>query len=523
MSSGIQTLSRIGAIRAAKAQKSRSVPKTIPAPVGGWNKRDALADMGESDAVTLTNLFPTPTAVLARSGFSQWATGFPTQVETVMAYAGSTTNKLLGISGGSVYDASSNGAVGATALSGLSNSRWQYINIATPGGNFLEMCNGVDGVYTFDGTTWTSRNGAITGVTPQNLIGINAHKNRVWFIEVGTLKAWYLPVQSITGAASALDLSAFASRGGYLMAMMTWTIDAGYGVDDLAVFITSNGEAIVYRGTDPSSASTWALVGVFWIGSPVGRRCFVKYKGDALIITQDGLFPLSGALQSSRLNPRVALTDKIQYAMSSAVTSYGTNFGWQILPYPKQNMLVMNIPVTTGNSQQQYVMNTITGAWCNFTGWNANCFELYQDDLYFGRSNYVGKAWSSQSDNGGAIFLDGLQAFSTYGSAGQVKRFTMMRPTVLIDSVQTINAGMNIDFDLSSPASAIGTVSFSGSTWDTGTWDSATWTDALTVSKQWQGCVGVGYYGAPHIQANLNGANMQWVSTDVVMEAGGIL
>lgn len=518
-----QTLQRIRSLRAAKAQKARSIPQTLPAPVGGWNKRDALADMAEDDAVNLTNLFPTPTAVLARSGFTQFATGFGAQVETVMAYSGSTTNKLLGIAGGSVYDASAGGAVGAAALSGLTNSRWQYVNVATPGGNFIEMCNGADGVYTFDGTTWTNQSGSITGVTAANLIGINTHKNRVWFIEVGTLKAWYLPVQSISGAANALDLSSFAKRGGYLMAMGTWTIDAGYGLDDMAVFVTSNGEVIVYRGTDPSSASTWALVGIFWIGSPIGRRCLMKWSGDLLIITQDGLMPMSRAIQSSRTNPKVALTDKIQFAVSQAVSSFGANFGWQIMQFPKENMLLLNVPLTVGNSQQQYVMNTISGSWCNFQGWNANCWELYQDDIYFGGNAYIGKAWNTQMDDNGSIFIDGLQAFSFYKNPGQVKRFTMIRPTMLIDSTQTINAGMNIDFDQSAPASAIGTVTFSGATWDSGVWDSGLWTDTLTVSKQWQGCTGVGYYAAPHIQANLSGANMQWVSTDVVMEAGGIL
>ena len=67
---------------------------------------------------------------------------------------------------------------------------------------------------------------------------------------------------SVGGAAQVLDLSSIAKYGGHLVDLDTWTIDAGYGVDDNLVFITSNGEVIVYRGTDPSSAATWALAGV---------------------------------------------------------------------------------------------------------------------------------------------------------------------------------------------------------------------------------------------------------------------
>lgn len=503
--------------------KNRASSSSIAAPVGGLNARDSIADMDEKDAVILTNFFPSTTSVNLRGGYSKFSTGYGAQVESVLAYSGGATNKLFGIAGGSVYDATAGGAVGAAALTGLTNSRWQYINVATAGGNFIEMCNGADSVYTFDGTTWTDRSGAITGVTSSNLIGINLHKNRVWFVEKNTLKAWYLPTQSITGAANALDLSAFAVHGGYLMAMATWTIDAGYGVDDMAVFITSNGDILVYRGTDPSSASTWSLVGVWWLGSPVGRRCYMKYKGDVLIITQDGLIPLSGALQSSRLNPRVALTDKISYAISAAVTNYSGNFGWDIETFPKQNALLLNVPVSTNSNQQQYVMNTITGMWCSFTGWQANCFELYQDDLYFGGTNFIAKAWTTNADAGGAIPGAGLQAFSYFGSPAQLKRFTMMRPTFYASSPPSANGQINVDFDQSPSTATLATANAIGGLWDVGTWDSAVWGAGLELSRQWQGAAGVGYCGAPNITTSTNSIDLQWIATDVVYERGGIL
>lgn len=509
--------------RKALIARNRAQSRSLPAPVGGWNARDSIADMDEKDAVILTNFFPSTTSVNLRGGYSKYATGFGAQVETVISYAGGATNKLFGIAGGSVYEATAGGAVGAAALSGLTNSRWQYINVATAGGNFVEMCNGSDSVYTFDGTTWTDRSAAITGVTSSNLIGINLHKNRVWFIEKNTLKAWYLPTQSITGAANALDLSAFAVHGGYLQAMATWTMDAGYGVDDMAVFITSQGDVLVYRGTDPSSASTWALVGVWWLGSPIGRRCYIKYKGDVLLITQDGLLPLSGALQSSRLNPRVALTDKIQYAVSNAVTNYASNFGWEIETFPKQNALFLNVPVSTNANQQQYVMNTITGMWCNFTGWQANCFELYNDDLYFGGTNFIGKAWNTNADAGQAIPGAGLQAFSYFDSPAQVKRFTMIRPTFYASSPPAVNGQINVDFDQSPSTATLAAATAIGGVWDTGLWDTAIWGAGLELSRQWQGTSGVGYCGAANINTNTNSIDLQWIATDIVFEKGAIL
>lgn len=503
--------------------KNRASSRSIPSPVGGWNARDSIADMDEKDAVILTNFFPSTTSVDLRGGYSQWSTGYGAQVESVLAYAGAATNKLFGIAGGSIYEATAGGPVGAAAVTGLANSRWQYLNIATPGGNFIEMCNGVDGVYTFNGTNWTDQSANITGVTAANLININTHKNRLWFIEKNTLKAWYLPVQSITGAANALDLSSFCPHGGFLMAMGTWTIDAGYGVDDMAVFITSQGDCLVYRGTDPSSASTWALVGVWWLGSPIGRRCMVKYKGDLLIITQDGLLPLSGALQSSRLNPRVALTDKIQDATSTAVTNYGSNFGWQAIPFPKQNALILNVPLNANANQQQYVMNTITGMWCNFSAWNANCFELFNDSLYFGGTNYIAKAWDTFADAGQAIPTMGLQAFSYFDSPAELKRFTMVRPTFFASSPPSVNGQVNVDFDKNPATAMLSVASNVGGTWDSATWDSGIWGADLELSRLWQGATGVGYCGAPNINTNTLGIQLQWIATDIVFEKGAIL
>lgn len=509
--------------------KSRATSTSLPAPVGGWNARDSIADMDPKDAVILTNFFPSTTSVNLRGGYAQFSTGYGAQVETVISYNGPTADKLFGIAGGAVYDATAGGAVGAAAITGLTNSRWQYVNITTSGGSFIEMCNGADNVYTFNGTTWTDQGAAITGVTSSELVGINVHKNRVWFIQNATLKAWYLPVQSITGAAAALDLSAFCPHGGYLMAMGTWTIDAGHGVDDMAVFVTSQGDVLVYRGTDPTSASTWALVGVWYLGSPIGRRCFLKYGGDLLLITQDGLLPLSGALQSSRVNPRVAVTDKIQQATTAAVTSYGGNFGWNVIHHSKQNALILNVPVSVNANQQQYVMNSVTGAWCNFTGWQANCFEIYGDnqDLYFGGTTFIGKAWTTYADAGQAIPTRALQAFSYFGSPAQLKRFTMMRPTFYASSPPAVLGQINVDYDQSPATATLAAATAVGTLWDATAagdkWDAAIWGSGLELSRLWQGASGVGYNGAPNITTNTNSIDLQWLATDIVLEAGGIL
>lgn len=509
----------------AMSDMSRSYP--LPAPVGGWNARDALQNMPPEDAPILMNWWVTPTTVNVRNGYTNFATGLGAQVETVLAYAGGATNKIFGIAGGKVYDCTAGGAVGAAAVTGLTNSRFQYVNNATTGGNYLQMVNGADKMQVFDGTAWhKDGDGApydITGVDSRTLININVHKFRVWFTQSNTLKMWYLATGAIGGAATAFDLSGTAMLGGHIIAMYTWTIDAGYGVDDNAVFITSQGEVIVYTGTDPSDATKWSLIGVFRIGTPIGGRPCTKFSGDLLIICQDGLYPMSGALQSSRTNPRVALTDKIQAATSDAVDIYGGNFGWQVMQFPRVNMIVLNVPVAVGQ-QQQFVMNTITKNWAQFTGWNANCWELYQDDLYFGGNGVVAQAWDGLSDAGTSINFDALQAFNYFKEPGVQKRFTMIRPTIQTNGAPGILASLNIDFDTTNYSAPISFSPITAAVWDSAIWDTSTWGGGLTVSQLWQSvAVYPGRCAGVRLTGSSQGIQVNWASTDVVYERGAIL
>ena len=515
------------AARTKGARQAVSSSVSLPAPVGGWNARDSLAAMKPEDAVVMDNWFPLTTECQLRKGYTNHVTGISGQVESLMVYSAGTTEKLFAVAGGSFYDASAAGAVGAAVASGKSNSRWQYTNVATPGGSFLYTANGVDKPMVYDGATWTQVDGAstpaITGVTTTTLNSPIVFKNRVWFIGKNTLKTWYLPVLSIGGAANAIDVSSVAQRGGRIIAHATWTIDAGTGVDDYYVIVTSNGEVIVYQGTDPSSATTWALKGVWALGAPVGERCLYKFAGDLFYISQDGLVPMGGALQSSRVNPRVAVTDKIQFAISSAVSNYSTNFGWEILYYAKENMLFLNVPVSEGTQQEQYVMNTISKCWGRFTGWNANCWELFGDEPYYGGNGFIGRAWNGYVDDTSNINGTCIQAFSTYGNPGNLKRWTMIRPIIRASGRPALLGSINTDFNLTMNTTPFTFTPVGYGGWDLSLWDVPSWAGEFDIYQDWQGTSGVGYYGALQMRVASSGIDVRWVSTDVVFESGAIL
>lgn len=507
-----------------KAIKRVSTAKSLPAPIGGLNARDALGAMPDTDAVVMTNWWPGTSSVLLRAGFSEYAT-FSGQGESLLVYAGTTGNKMFVANvAGNIYNITSGGAVGAPDVTGLTNDRLQYTNVTTTGGSFLMAVNGADKLHGYNGTAWyVDGDGShdISNVNTADCSQISLFKNRIWMVEDDTLDAWYLPTSSIAGAATKFPLGGVAQQGGYLVACGAWTVDAGDGVNDMMVFITSNdggSEVIVYQGTDPATAATWALIGVWTIGSVIGKRCFLKYRGDLLIICRDGIVPMSSLLVSSKSTPVVTLTDKIQNAVNSAVNLYGANFGWEILYFAKEKQLYLNVPTTAGSDQQQFAMNTISRNWSSFMGWEANCWAIFNGDAYFASNGFVGKAWDGLSDNDTNIDGFCIQAFSDFGDNRVQKRFTMMRPILFTNGAPSLLGEVNVDFDLADTTAALSFTTPTFGTWDNGLWDMAIWGTNLVVQQNWQGVTGIGFYGAVVMKIATNGIETQWVSTTIVFE-----
>jgi hypothetical protein len=509
-----------------------SISKSIPPPVGGLNAREALAEMPISDAVVMDNWFPETSSVKVRKGCVSWATGFPGRVESIMAYRSGTQEQLFGAADDGIYDATSQGAIGAAEVSGFTSARWQHVNMGTAGGQFLLCANGADPMQIYDGSTWAAA--SITGVTggTDTIINLNLHKERLWMIQANSMKTYYLAVQSIAGAAQPYDLSAYFRRGGHLIQMATWSTDgaSGIGVQDMAVFISSEGEVAVYNGTDPSSGDTWSLVGIFYIGRPIGNRPLCKFGADLLIITAQGVFPLSKALLVDKGSLQDAVSNKIVNLINEDVQAYSANFGWELIVSPIDNMLIVNVPTSSTPSvfkSYQYVMNTITGAWCRFTGWRAVCWELLDDSLYYGSTTSIFKANSGQTDNGADIKADCLQAFSSFGEKAREKYFTMARLALQTDAKLTPGIGLNLDFNIR-PINTVSNLTPPdgvSSFWDTSPWDTTYWNqgDVFVLQRNWQTVQGIGYYAALRVQISARNSNIRWAGSDIVFEPGGVL
>lgn len=491
-------------IRANPSRQPVSSGTSIPAPTGGWDAVSAIADMPEDRALVLENWFPTTVDVRVRRGHQIHGAGMGDGVvDSLMVYNGLTvaTSAMFAATNNKFYDISSSGNAVLTTETGLANNRWQYVNFTTSGGKFLWACNGADAPRHYNGSVWAQP--AITGITASDAINVNGHKGRIWLVLRDSTKAAYLPTGSIAGAATTFELGGLFTQGGYLVAMATWTRDGGSGTDDLAVFISSRGQVAVYNGTDPASADTWQLIGVYDVGPPIGYRCFTKVGGDLALINIDGVLPLSKSLNLDRATQAtVAITANINNAMNESARSYRNNFGWELTPYAKGTMALLNVPIQEGQSQQQYVMNTITGAWCKFTGMDANCWAVYKDNLFFGGND--GRVY--QADTTGLDVTDpidaiGQGAYNYYSMRGRLKQWKLLQPLLTTDSDARPALGISTDFrdnaSLGTPTSSQ-TVS---ALYDAATWDSDVYAIEGRTVADWTSIAGTGQCASIHFRA----------------------
>lgn len=522
-------VSLAGLRQASRRQAARPAASTasLPAPVRGWNARDGLDTMRPTDAVRMDNFIPRDASVKLRAGFAEHATGVGSgNVETIASYNDGTTLKLLAAGGGKIYDATSSGAA-SSLKSGFSANRWQWINF----NGSMGLVNGTDKPQTFDGTSVSDMTISGSGLTTTNIIGITAFASRTYFWEDNSQDFWYSAVNSLGGSLTKFQLSRVGQFGGKLVAVVPWTIggaaaadEAGVSLQQLLAFVMSSGEIIVYRGDDPGTAASWSLVGVYRAGAPLDVRGTVNVAGDALILTRDGLMPMSAIMRQGRFGPNAAITDRIRGAFTEAVRNFGANTGWQVIFYPDGPWLLVNVP-RTNSSYDQYVMNTVNGAWTRFTGMNGRSWAVHDNALYFGGTDgRVHKANSGKTDDGGDIVGEVRQAYTDFGRPS-LKKVSAIRPVVsgagdisIAATVESDFATKGISFDNISLVAEFETWSeLSETSWDT--WDE-TWNEgSVQAIAKWLMRGAQGTKVNVRLRVNTQ-EEVEWFSTDFRLQTG---
>lgn len=488
-----------------------------PPPVGGWNVKDALADMREDQAVVLDNWFPGEGKVSVRPGYTSYSTGLEGNVETLAEFINGTNRKLLGFANNKIWNCSATGAASdITNSMTITNNRWQW---ACMDGK-MALVNGTDAPLQIasDGVTVSTLTVSGSGLTVTNLIDVNVFKGRSYFIENNSQSFWYSSVNTLGGTLTEFDLSRVGQFGGKLLAMGTWTLDGGAGSDDYAAFFMTSGETLVYQGSDPS---TFSLMGVYRIGAPISVRGVVKLGGDLTVITKDGYISLMGALKQARLSDRGILSDQINPAVTDVAKLYSDNFGWQAIHYPRGNMVIFNVPISTNTTYQQHVFNSNTGAPCRFRGINARCWGLYNDRAYFGGSGVVYQFDEGYDDNGANIDCDAQPAWNYLGSRARQKHVTGLQVVLISDGSADAATALGSDFKTPNVGYVEPEQTNSGSAWGS-PWGSPWGGSSGKITKDWRTRNAFGYSIGARVKVRTKGQLVRWAAINYMFEDAGL-
>jgi hypothetical protein len=402
---------------------------------------------------------------------------------------------------------------------------------AVTGGPFQDnetISDGAGGSAKADGTV-DILFGAFTGIATSSLSQNWVYKNRLFYVEKNSLNAWYLPVDSITGAAVKLPLGGVFTLGGSLLFGAAWSIETGDGLNEQCAFFTTEGEVAVFQGNDPSSLSTWSRVGTYRIGKPRGPKAFIRAGGDLVIATDVGFVPLSVAVQRdiAALSPN-AISYMIETAWNNAVTQR-VGLDWNCAVWPTKQMVVVALPTTSGQQPQMLVANARTGAWCLFTGLDATCLCLFGDRFFFGsKDGLVIEMEVTGADLGNPYTATVIPLFDTLRAPASIKTGLLARSSIRAPSKVTVKLSLQTDYNINLPSPPDDTAIIAANAWGSGVWGVSVWgTPAQKqTSRDWQSVAGSGYAISVASQITTGSASppdVEYIETELTYDMGDVV
>jgi hypothetical protein len=513
------------------------------APIKGIDVSQPLPGGNPLTALRLENLIPRVLGCQLRAGFSRWCSNMVGEIRTLMDFqpAVGDAQFFAASSDGNVYDvttalpSASTPPIAFTDLGSLFDGEYSFVNFTTAAGvHYLVAVSEDSGMWVYDGTTWTE---IVAGTAPMQIDGVDPAvfdyvmiwKSRLWFIEANSTVAWYLPVGVIAGVATPFDFGSLLPHGGALAAMTNWTVDGGQGIDDNFVVISTMGDVLVYQGTDPDEASTFKMVGIWFLGRvPIGRRFVTQYGSDVAILSERGICFLSELLRGQGFFENAANAGNINAQLALQVSTELSLRYWEIRFLPHEQLIIVNRP-TTPAGEYQWCYEVNNKSFCTSVGMPMHTINTFKGRTYFG--DEIGNVWFGFDGNSdGAV--DGIAgadlqgivvtSFNAMGEGVRVKRFLMVRPSFISASPPAFQAQLNPNWSFLLPGGAPTFVAAGQSLWNTGVWNTAVWSGETNSYEYWVGAVGTGRYAS--LAMRVTGLpDTIFVGWQALVEPGGIL
>jgi len=376
-------------------------------------------------------------------------------------------------------------ALNATAYDASDNTHWRATSAHTSAGagTFAAARTASPGLWVSSATDGSSFIYGPAGrlvVDGKNLTYVWKYRNRWFFIEANSMSAWYLPLNAVGGLLSEIPLSGAATKGGKLLWGATWSIDAGDGIDDKCVFCTDQGELLIFTGSDPSNINSWRQEGRYQVAPPMGMNAHTLIGGDLIILTVDGMVPISLAIQKDAGQMELAtLTRMIKPLWRENVESPKRASPWTIKKWDEYGAFFVAIPGGTPGQRYCLASNNTTGAWCRFMGWDATCFIRMRADMFFGtQGGIVMQANRTGYDDGAPYVATLVGGWEMFKAPSQQITLHQMRAIFTSRANEPFQPQLSatVDFQVViPPPPEIGLDPGIADVWDEGLWDDALW------------------------------------------------
>lgn len=394
---------------------ARSSQQDLPivVPVGGIDATAWSHALSAGQATMMDNVFIDGRNVYTRPGYERAGTVAGSISATLMPYEFGDKSLLLANSNGQLRNA----LTGELILQhGGGGAKMSYAHIS----NHLVMACTV-GAWYFDGDNAFPSNW-VNG--PDEFGGVAAHNSRLYYWEKDSLDFYYGPTGAITGELTLFPLSRLGDIRGKIAEMASWTVDAGHGLNDVLVIITTQGDVVVYEGIDPGDSLDWRLTGRYKIANPIySRKATRKLGADLLIQTTGGVVSLTAVLRGSELAMAQTFSEKVN---NIYLSEFYENWGlWQIFSDPVGRFVLLNGESLNGDIYQ-FVKCLKTGSWVRWSGIAAVDWCALNDEIYFvDKAGHVSRFWVGNRDWDAEIVgtidmggSDNKQAFSVSMAGG---------------------------------------------------------------------------------------------------------
>lgn len=509
----------------------------------GINSVSTLSDLMPGECHYCYNILPSEGGPRTRLGTREWTNGITGTPKTIIPFHGKTEDrtddKLFVTGSDGIYDCSSSGAGAATKVydfvtTGPTAGYGVFINWTADNGNqYIQYADSANGLLEYDAVsnTWAPAAG-ITGLTVADVRYVMVHKLRIWYVLEDDPNAYYLDVNAKSGAATPFQLGAKYKIGGNTVALYNHTRDSGDGLDDLFVAVSRGGDVLVYQGLDPSSATTWSLVGSWSIGSvPAGRRIGIEYSGDVILLSANGINSLEELFQGYEADENITsiygkLTNQIRNRMPVEINTEG----WEINHFSAEGYLVIQSPRRQSRIDEwlQYCLHYTLKGWGYWRDIESQAMGSWRETFYFTKAD--GSVWymngtkdnvDTEGENGVDINFSFLTRFSDMELPGRQKQASFARPFFVGSNLTSYDAKVIYDYAIIELVSTGEVGINTGFLWDTGLWDQALWSGETPIDDVF-GTQGMGLVMAVAVRGQC-GARITLAEISVPFKSGGFL